>query len=62
MGRKPLSERFVRKLSAVGGKSVCVTIPKEFLEQLGWEKGKEVRLNLYGRTKQIVIEDIEDEE
>jgi len=58
MARKPLADRFKRTLTQVGGQSLCVTIPVEYLEELGWEKGKELNLILKKKNRKIVIEEI----
>jgi len=54
MGRKSLVDRFKRSLTQVGGKSLSVTIPIEYLSILGWQKGEEVLVKRDGQT--ITIE------
>ena len=56
MTRKPLSERFTRKIIEVGQSSLCVTLPIEYLEELGWEKGHEVKIKIRKRRKQLVLQ------
>ena len=58
MGRKPLLERFTRSLIAVGKKSLCVTIPVEYLHELEWEKGQKVKVRLNKIKKRIIIEEV----
>lgn len=59
MGRRPIADRFKRKLTQVGGQSISVTIPIEYLASLGWKKGDEVLVKLKGQTLRIVKEEIE---
>jgi len=49
----------VRKLQRTGedGDSYIVTIPKEFIEELGWQKRQKVVVRLSGKT--LLIEDWE---
>ena len=53
-GRK-LSERNIRKLTKVGGKSITVTIPIEFIQKLAWKEKQKVIVNLKGNK--IIIKD-----
>lgn len=53
-GRK-LSERNIRKLTKVGGKSLSVTIPIEYIQKLSWKEKQKVIVNLKGNK--ITIED-----
>jgi antitoxin component of MazEF toxin-antitoxin module len=62
MGRKSLADRFKRTLTQVGGKSLSVTLPIEYLEELGWKKGQELKLKLNKRNRRIVIEEVVEEE
>ena len=61
MARKPLADRFKRTLTKVGGKSLSVTIPLEYLQELGWQQGKEVRLKLNKKNRKITIEELPEE-
>jgi hypothetical protein len=56
MARKPLSKRFNRKIIEVGQSSLCVTLPVEYLELLGWEKGQEVHIRIRKRRKQLLLQ------
>jgi len=38
MARSSLEDRFNRTLIGLGKGTLCVTIPREFLDELGWEK------------------------
>lgn len=66
MGRKKLEDRFKRTLTLVGGKSLSITLPKEYLQALGWEKGQELAVRMDKAKEQILInknfEEIETEE
>ena len=58
MARGTLENRFKRNLIELGKGTLCVTIPKEYLQELGWEKGKELNLKIKKKNKQIIIEEI----
>ena len=47
-----------RKLTRVGKRSICVVIPAEIIDELGWRERQKVTLKLSG--KKISIEDWED--
>lgn len=53
-GRK-LAERNIRKLTKVGGKSIAVTIPIEYIQKLAWKEKQKVVVNLKGNK--IIVED-----
>ena len=55
MSRRKLSKRNIRKLTRVGGTSLCVTIPKEHLSELGWRERQKVTVKRVG--KRIIIKD-----
>ena len=61
MARKPLADRFKRSLTQVGGQSLSVTIPIEYLEELEWKKGDEVLVKLNKKNRRIIIEEIPSE-
>lgn len=44
MARKKLKQRFYRKIIAAGQSSLCITLPVEYLEKLGWKKGMKFEL------------------
>ena len=58
MGRQSLADRFKRNLIELGKGTLCVTIPKEYLQELGWEKGKELNLKMNKKNKRIIIEEV----
>ena len=51
MGRQSLEDRFNRNLIELGKGTLCVTIPKEYLQELGWKKGKEVSLKMRKKNR-----------
>lgn len=63
MGRKSLEERHHRTLTKVaGGRSLAVTLPKEFLEELGWDSGDNLKVSIRKRQGRLVIEKLMMEE
>ena len=61
MGRRPLEDRFKRNILAIGQGSLCVTIPREHLLALGWEKGKEVEVLLDEKKGVLTISEVQAE-
>ena len=59
MARKPLKERFNRKIIEVGQSSLCVTLPVEYLEELGWEKGEEIKVSINKGKEQLILKKVE---
>ena len=57
MGRRRINKRNVRKLSKVGGASIAVTLPIEFVRALGWREKQKVVVSKKGKT--IIIKDWE---
>jgi len=56
MGRKSLEDRNVRKVTKTGGgKSYAVTIPIEFIRELGWRERQKVVVEKKGKS--LVIKD-----
>jgi antitoxin component of MazEF toxin-antitoxin module len=56
MARKSLEERDIRKLTRTGGgKSVSVTLPIEYVRELGWKDRQKVTVKKVG--KKLIIED-----
>lgn len=45
----------VRKITKVGGKSFCVTIPIEVIKKLRWRERQKVVVTLSG--KKVIIQD-----
>lgn len=60
MARRPLTDRFTRSLIQVGGKSLCVTIPIEYLEKLDWSKGQEIEVKLQLNKKRLILKEKSD--
>ena len=60
MARRKVGEEQVRKLQRTGedGGSYMVTLPKEMIAELGWQKRQKVTVRLDG--KELVISDWED--
>jgi len=59
MARRKVGDEKVRKLQRTGenGGSYMVTLPKEIIDQLGWQKRQKVVVSLEGKT--IIIRDWE---
>lgn len=58
MTRRILDERTIRKLFRIGrGRTVSVTLPIEFIRELGWREKQKVVVKKKGKT--LVIEDWE---
>lgn len=56
MARRILNERDIRKLTRTGGgKSISVTLPIEFVRELGWKDRQKVTVKKVG--KKLIIED-----
>ena len=55
MGRRPLKEKNIRKITKVGGTSLSVTIPVEMIKDLKWREKQKVVLTKRGKT--ITIKD-----
>jgi len=58
MARKSLADRFKRNLTQVGGQSLSITIPIEYLQELEWTKGMELRVSMNKTKKRVIIEEI----
>ena len=55
MGRRISSEKNIRKLTKLGGKSLAVTLPIDFVRKLKWREKQKVVVSLRGKT--ILIKD-----
>lgn len=55
MSKYRKKDEAVRKITKTGKYTYYVTIPREYIEALGWRKKQKVTLKLSG--KKIVIED-----
>jgi len=54
---KSKQKKIIRKLTMTGKYTYYVTIPREYIEALGWRRKQKVTLKLSG--KKIIIEDWE---
>jgi len=57
MSRRSIENRNIRKITRVGGTSLSITLPVEFLRKLKWREKQRVVVRLRG--KKIIIEDWE---
>lgn len=55
MPTRKLGEQNIRKLTKLGGKSIAVTIPVEFVRVLGWKEKQKVVVDL--QRKKLIIKD-----
>ncbi|HET8709389.1 MAG TPA: AbrB/MazE/SpoVT family DNA-binding domain-containing protein [Candidatus Saccharimonadales bacterium] len=57
MGTTKQGEEAVRKLQTTGeaGQTYYVTLPKSYIERLGWREGQKVIVNLH--SQKLTIED-----
>ncbi|MCP6720411.1 MAG: hypothetical protein KJI72_03810 [Patescibacteria group bacterium] len=55
MARRKLNKRNIRKITRVGGTSLSVTIPVEYIRKLKWRERQKVVVKLRG--KKLTIED-----
>ena len=56
MARRSLRERHVRSLTKVsGGTSYGITLPIEFIDELGWRAKQKLEVKMYG--DRIIIRD-----
>jgi antitoxin component of MazEF toxin-antitoxin module len=55
MSRRNLKDRNIRKLTRVGGTSLAVTLPVEFVKDLKWKERQKVVVRKVGQR--IIIED-----
>lgn len=44
MTTRKLEDKNVRKITRVGKTSLCVTLPKEMVSELGWKERQKVRV------------------
>ena len=58
MANRSMSERHVRSLNiGAGGNSYTVTIPREYIDKLGWKPKQ--KLNVQIKKDKIVINELE---
>ena len=55
MAKRAQNENQIRKLTKLGKKSLCVTIPIEIIREFGWREKQKVVVKKFG--KKIMIED-----
>ena len=55
MALRKKKDGVVRKITKTGTYTYYVTIPREYIEELGWRKKQRVSLKLSG--KKVIIED-----
>lgn len=55
MSRRKLKEKNIRKLTRVGGTSLSITIPVEFIKEFGWRERQKVVVKKSG--KKLIISD-----
>lgn len=57
MPRRPLDESHIRKLQRTGaeGRSYAMTLPKKFIDELGWRERQ--KLTVVKKGKKLIIED-----
>lgn len=62
MSKRGFSKRNVRKLGTIGNASqpsFYVTLPIDFIRNLGWDASQEVKIRKHG--KKLIIEDVQKE-
>jgi len=55
MAKRAQNENQIRKLTKLGGKSLCVTIPIEIIREFGWREKQ--RLVVRKSGKKVVVGD-----
>jgi antitoxin component of MazEF toxin-antitoxin module len=55
--RRKLKEKNIRKITKVGGTSYAVTLPIEFVKELGWRERQKVVVKKVG--KRLIVSDWE---
>lgn len=55
MAKRAQNKSQIRKLTKLGKKSICVTIPIEIIREFGWRERQKVIVKKFG--KKITIED-----
>jgi len=56
MARQKIENRNIRKLTRIGnGNSICLTLPIEYVRELGWKDKQKVVVAKHG--KKLIIED-----
>jgi len=55
MAKRAQNENSIRKLTKLGGKSLCVTIPIEIIREFGWRERQKLVVKKFG--KKVIISD-----
>jgi bifunctional DNA-binding transcriptional regulator/antitoxin component of YhaV-PrlF toxin-antitoxin module len=55
MAKRAQNESQIRKLTKLGKKSLCVTIPIEIIREFGWRERQKVVVKKFG--KKVIISD-----
>lgn len=50
-----MNSRIMRKIFQTGKYSCIITIPKEMIKQLGWQRGEMVEVDMNKKNKQLII-------
>ena len=50
MSRRKIADRNVRKIARIGPRSLGITLPVEFLADLGWREKQKVKVLKQGRS------------
>ena len=53
MSRRKNEEKNIRKLTRVGGTSLSLTLPVDFVRKLGWREKQKVVVDLRGKTIRV---------
>lgn len=60
MPRRKISEKNIRRITKVGGKSYAVTLPIDIVRKFGWREKQKVVLKINKKRKTITIKDWEE--
>jgi phosphate uptake regulator len=55
MSRRPYHERHFRKLQKIAQKTIFVSLPKDFVEELGWKPQQKVLVSKKGDTLVVSV-------
>lgn len=54
MAKRAQNESQIRKLTKLGKKSLCVTIPIEIIREFGWKERQKLIVKKFGNKKVII--------
>lgn len=57
MPRRNLKERNTRNLGKIGNGSYMLTLPIEYVRELGWQENQKVVVEMDKKSKRLVIRD-----